>query len=63
MDKPTPGLHKGVTIVPDDGLAWIVVAGKIVNLEFKSRLLGYEKVYLSLHKVADTPFHVHGDEV
>ena len=27
------------------------------------RLFGYEKVYLPLHKVADTPFHIQGDDV
>ena len=26
------------------------------------RLLGYERVYLTLSKVADTPFHIQGDE-
>ena len=24
---------------------------------------GYERVYLPLHKVADTPFHIQGDQV
>ena len=28
-----------------------------------SRPLGYERVYLPLYKVADTPFHIQGDEV
>ena len=27
-----------------------------------TRLLGYERVYLPLYKVADTPFHIQGDE-
>ena len=27
------------------------------------RPLGYERVYLSLYKVADTPFHIQGDEL
>ena len=27
----------------------------------KSSVLGYEKVYLPLYKVADTPFHIQGD--
>ena len=26
------------------------------------RPLGYERVYLPLHKVADTPFHIQGDD-
>ena len=26
------------------------------------RPLGYESVYLSLHKVEDTPFHIQGEE-
>ena len=26
------------------------------------RTLGYERVYLPLGKVADTPFHIQGDE-
>ena len=26
-----------------------------------TRPLGYERVYLPLHKVADTPFHIQGD--
>ena len=26
------------------------------------RPLGYERVYLPLYKVADTPFHIQGDE-
>ena len=25
--------------------------------------LGYERVYLPLYEVADTPFHIHGDDV
>ena len=25
--------------------------------------LGYEKVYLPLYKVADTPFHIQGDSI
>ena len=25
--------------------------------------LAYERVYLPLHKVADTPFHIQGDEL
>ena len=27
------------------------------------RGLGYERVYLSLHKVADTSFHIQGDDL
>ena len=27
------------------------------------RLLGYERVYLPLGKVADTPFHIQGDDM
>ena len=27
------------------------------------RPLGYERVYLPLYKVADTPFHIYGDEI
>ena len=27
------------------------------------RPLGYERVYLPLYKVADTPFHIQGDEM
>ena len=27
------------------------------------RHLGYERVYLPLYKVADTPFHIQGDDV
>ena len=30
---------------------------------FISRPLGYERVYLPLYKVADTPFHIPGDAV
>ena len=26
------------------------------------RPFGYERVYLPLHKVADTPFHIQGDD-
>ena len=29
----------------------------------KSRRLEYERVYLPLCEVADTPFHIQGDEV
>ena len=28
-----------------------------------NRLLGYERVYLPLCKCADTPFHIHGDQM
>ena len=28
---------------------------------FTIRRLGYERVYLPLYKVADTPFHIQGD--
>ena len=32
--------------------------------ELKShRPLGYERVYLPLYKVADTPFYVQGDDI
>ena len=27
------------------------------------RPLGYERVYLPLHKVADTPFHIQRDDI
>ena len=27
------------------------------------RPLGYERVYLPLYKVADTPFHIQGDDI
>ena len=27
------------------------------------RHLGYERVYLPLYQVADTPFHIQGDEI
>ena len=27
------------------------------------RLFGYERVYLPLCKVADTPFHIQGDDI
>ena len=27
------------------------------------RPLGYERVYLQFHKVADTPFHIQGDDM
>ena len=30
---------------------------------FHKSALGYERVYLPLCKVADTPFHIQGDEI
>ena len=33
------------------------------NLQATNRPLGYERVYLPLCKVADTPFHIQGDEI
>ena len=32
----------------------------IVSTQKTCRPLGYERVYLPLYKVADTPFHIHG---
>ena len=37
------------------------VTTRNVSLLFRS--LRYEKVCLPLHKVADTPFHIHGDDL
>ena len=34
-----------------------------MDQEYKIRPLGYERVYLPLRKVADTPFHIQGDEL
>ena len=34
-----------------------------VATESSYRPLGYERVYLPLYKVADTPFHIQGDEL
>ena len=28
-----------------------------------TRPLGYQRVYLPLYKVADTPFHIHGNDM
>ena len=33
-----------------------------MKLETTNRRLGYERVYLPLHKVADTPFHIQDDK-
>ena len=33
---------------------------RIVNASRGQSPLGYERVYLPLHKVADTPFHIQG---
>ena len=30
---------------------------------FINRLLGYERVYLPLYQVADTPHHIQGDDM
>ena len=37
------------------------ISSKIVRLPCRN--LGYERVYLPLYKVADTPFHIQGDDV
>ena len=33
------------------------------ELSISSGPLGYERVYLPLDKVADTPFHIQGDDL
>ena len=54
-------------------LWWLLLAGnypehgqmacqKSLNMNIR-RPLGYERVYLPLSKVADTPFHIQGDDV
>ena len=48
----------------------VCLAAKNVFLKLKGKLqqlltfrpTGYERVYLPLYKVADTPFHIQGDE-
>ena len=35
----------------------------MVILQTIIRLFGYERVYLPLYKVADTPFHIQGDDM
>ena len=32
MDRPIQDAHKGIVIVPDEGMAWIVLFGKIICL-------------------------------
>ena len=34
-----------------------------VGMSVVYRPLGYERVYLPLHKVADTPFHIQGGDI
>ena len=36
---------------------------KKIGSDHKYRPLGYERVYLPLCKVADTPFHAQGDDI
>ena len=37
---------------------------KLINGAFGTlRPLGYERVYLPLYRVADTPFHIQGDDL
>ena len=51
--KPTP-----LTEAP---FLWTYTGGDRVST--KSRPLGYKRVYLPLCTVADTPFHIQGDEI
>ena len=36
---------------------------KVTTKEFKIRHFEYERMYLPLYKVADTPFHIRGEEM
>ena len=36
---------------------------KIILITNTNRPLGYERVSLPIYKVADTPFHIQGDEI
>ena len=42
-----------------------VLGGEILNRGtiLTYRPFGYERVYLPLYKVADTPFHIQGDDI
>ena len=47
----------------DYTLFFSVVQVKALGYDLTHRLLGYERVYLPLCKVADTPFHTQGDNM
>ena len=49
-----PGIDQVVLIDPQ--LYDVIIINTI-------RPLGYERVYLPLYKVADTPFHIQGDDI
>ena len=39
------------------------VHGSLYNIIPINRALGYERVYLPLYRVTDTPFHIQGDVI
>ena len=41
----------------------VLVVTSVMDVTSTNRRLGHERVYLSLHKVADTPFHIQGVEM
>ena len=42
---------------------WFDQLLKRIKNDLLYRPLGYERVYLPLYKVADTPFHIQGDDI
>ena len=52
------------SIGPTSGFVILMFArSNLQRIETLSRPLGYERVYLPFCKVADTPFHIQGDQV
>ena len=54
-------VHSALQNQKENDCIYVQVNSSCLTVHRYNRLLGYERVYLSLCEVADTPFHIQGD--